>query len=329
MLRFIFSFALLLSFLTGRTQEKPLVMASASMWADMAENLGGDLIDVQTIVPVGGDPHIYDPTPDDARRVEKAELVLVNGLTFEGWILELVENSGTKARTVMITEGIAPIQSMQYENATDPHAWMDPTIGLKYIENIYQALLQLLPEQEDILSFNYKLYKENLQKLDEYCTNRILEIPENQRILITSHDAFQYYGRKYGLRLEAVLGTSTESDVQTSDVRRIEEILKKEPVPAIFIESTINPKMIQQLADDHSVVVGGQLYADSLGDEDSPASTYETMIKHNTDVIVDALKKARVSTESNETSSVSMWYFYLLAALVLIILFFLFNRRNA
>lgn len=304
-------------------QEKPLVVATASIMADMADNIGGDFIEVRSIVPIGGDPHIYDATPEDAKLAESADLILMNGLTFEGWLGELIENSGSDASIVTITDGVDAISSLTYQNATDPHAWMDPQLGLVYIKNIHDALVILMPEHEEELTFNYNVYKQQLEDLHQYCKNRISEIPESQRILITSHDAFQYFGRKYGLQLEAIMGTSTDAEVQTSDIRRISDIISDSNVPAVFIESTINPKLLQQIADDNGAVIGGQLYSDSLSDEEGPASTYIKMIEHNTNVIVDALKKERVVSEDVQSTSLS---FYLLLGLSIItVIFFSFR----
>ncbi len=276
-------------------QDKKLVVATASMMGDMAENIAGGEVIVKTIVPIGGDPHLYEPTPKDAQLANKADLVLKNGLTFEGWLNDLIANSGTKAKTVRVTEGINPIESAAYKNSADPHAWMDASLGLVYIKNIKDALVELAPEHKETFEFNYGVYKKQLEDLDHYIIDQIQTIPAAQRVLITSHDAFQYYGRKYGIRLEAILGTSTDAEVQTSDIMRLNKVIQSSKVPAVFIESTINPKLLEQLAKDNDIKVGGQLYADSIGDKDSPAPSYIDMLKYNTDVIVKALSEQHVS----------------------------------
>ncbi len=271
--------------------EKPLVIATASMIADMVQNIGGEFINVKCIVPIGGDPHIYEPTPGDAILASKADLVLKNGLTFEGWLSELIENSGTKADIVRVTEGIEPITSLSYKNAPDPHAWMDVELGIVYAENIKNALVDLLPDRKKEIQFNFNAYKSTLQSLHQLIQDKIAKIPKARRILITSHDAFQYYGRKYGLKLEAALGTSTDAQVQTSDIKRLNKVIASSGVPSIFIETTVNPKLIKQIAEDNNVDIGGKLYSDSLGDEDSEAPTYVDMLKYNTETIVSALTK--------------------------------------
>lgn len=273
----------------GQTEQRPLVVASASMFADMTEVISGNLIDVKMIVPIGGDPHIYEPTPSDAQLVARADLVLRNGLTFEGWIDELVINSGFKGRITTITQGIEVIESEEYENSADPHAWMSARNGLIYLKNIRDALVTLAPEYEAEFNFNYQIYRQQLEDLDQEIETTLASIPRHKRILITSHDAFRYFGRRYGVQVEAVLGTSTDADVQTSDIRRLTRVLQETEVPALFIESTINPKLLKVLAEDNNVVIGGSLYADSLGDKGGPAGTYLDMLRHNAQTIAEGL----------------------------------------
>jgi len=301
-------------------QEKKTVVATASMMADMATNIGGGMVNVECIVPIGGDPHLHEPTPKDAQMVNKADLIIMNGLTFEGWLNELIENSGTKANTIRITKGIEPIASAEYKNSADPHAWMDASLGLTYIKNIKDALVTLDPDNADIFEFNYGVYKKQLEDLDQYIKAEIQKIPAEKRVLITSHDAFQYYGRAYGIRLEAILGTSTDAEVQTSDIVRLNKVIKESKVPALFVESTVNPKLLKQLAADNDIQIGGQLYADSIGDEESPAPTYLDMLKHNTNTIVAALTRSPNSEQENipaDKDGNSWWLYGIIAGLLI------------
>jgi ABC-type Zn uptake system ZnuABC Zn-binding protein ZnuA len=283
--------------------QKPLVVTTASMFTDMAANIGGDLIEVTSIVPIGGDPHIYEPTPGDVRLLLRANLILQNGLTFEGWINELIKNSGTTAKVHTITEGIDPIVSTMHQNATDPHAWMEPVNGKIYALNIKNALLELLPQFTSQINAQYETYIAKLDELDRYIREQLSRIDTSKRILITSHDSFHYYGRRYGLRLESVLGTSTDADVRTSDLVRLNEVIRQHKIPAVFIESTINPKLLEQVASDNKIRIGGKLYSDSLGDENSPANTYINMIRQNTDVIVSGLTGTPAPDEPVNASS--------------------------
>ncbi|MEK7254343.1 MAG: zinc ABC transporter substrate-binding protein, partial [Bacteroidota bacterium] len=267
------------------------VVATASIFADMAENIAGGHLEIKTIVPIGGDPHIYEPTPADAQLIASADLILKNALTFEGWLDGLIANAGAKAKLVTVTEGIEPIRAVAYKNSTDPHAWMSAANGLIYIENIKNALVELDPDNREVYEFNYKTYRQQLEDLDRYIFEQVKKIPEQRRILITSHDAFQYYGKRYGIRLESVLGVSTDAEAQTSDIIRLNKVIRENRVPAVFIETTVNPKLLQQIASDNEVTIGGKLFSDSIGDKNSPAPSYLDMLKYNTDVIVAALSK--------------------------------------
>jgi ABC-type Zn uptake system ZnuABC Zn-binding protein ZnuA len=303
----------------GTAQDKPLVVSTASMIHDIAVHIGGDLFAYEMIVPIGGDPHIYEPTPSDAQLCSRANLILKNGLTFEGWILKLIDNSGTSAPSITVTEGVIPIASALHANATDPHAWMDASNGVIYAKNISEAMIQLLPQHTETLRQNYLSYKNALEELDRYIAQRIQSIPENKRILITSHDSFHYYGKRYGLRLESILGTSTDADVQTADIRRLNEVIRTSQVPAVFVESTINPKMLEQIAHDNNIAVGGKLFSDSLSDKDGPAATYIGMLRYNTDTIFEGLSKERNdNANSPNTTGGSTWLWVLLLAPVVL-----------
>jgi ABC-type Zn uptake system ZnuABC Zn-binding protein ZnuA len=328
----LFAGFLLLGFYSLSAQDSLNVVATASIFADMAKQIAGDApIRISSIVPIGGDPHMYEPTPADARLAAGADLVLMNGLTFEGWLSELIENSGTNAEIVLITEGITPIQSDRYVNATDPHAWMDALNGLIYLENVYQALVELDPANAEMYAFNYGVYRKQLEDLHTYIETQVASIPEKQRVLITSHDAFRYYGQRYGLRLESVLGVSTDAEVQTSDIVRLNKVISENAVPAVFIETTVNPKLLQQLAKDNDVRIGGTLFSDSIGDADSEAPTYLDMLLFNTNTIVEALSR-EVETaepdEAEETSGFPWWYYVIGGILLLGLPFLLFNTRS-
>ena len=290
MKQYLFTLFLLCSLVVSLlAQDKIKVISSASMFTDMAQNIMTDDFEITTIVPIGGDPHKYNARPSDATRVSKADIVIVNGLTFEGWITELIENAGTKAKIVTLTDGVTPISSLDYANSSDPHAWMDAENALIYIKNILDVCIEYKPDAKAELTANYDKYKAELIVLDQEIKDKIATIPAEKRILITSHDAFQYYGSKYGVRLEAIMGISTEAEAQTSDITRVSKVLKESNVPSVFVESTINPKMLKQIAMDNKVGIGGELFADSLDDPEKPAGTYVGMLRYNTNTIVDGL----------------------------------------
>lgn len=305
------------------SQDTLKVVASASIFADMAKNIGKDKVTATSIVPIGGDPHTYTPKPSDVKLVSEADIILINGLTFEGWIQELIDNSGTNAEIVLITEGITPITSQKYQNAADPHAWMDASNGLIYVQNITEALKAFDPLNIDYYQANYQTYSSQLKDLDGYIKRQIATIPDSQRVLITSHDAFQYYGRAYNVKLNAIMGISTESQAQTKDVVRIGKVIRENNVKAVFIESTINPRMLQTIAKDYNVKIGGELFSDSIGDEDSEAPTYLKMLKHNTDVITNALTGTSYSKTKIDSDTSNIWgYVMISVGLLLALLLF-------
>ncbi len=327
---------LLLAFNFIYANEKPKVVCTASMIWDIAQNIFGDKANVELIVPVGGDPHLYEPTPNDAQLVNSADLVLKNGLSFEGWLGKLIENSGTKADVVRVTEGVKTIKSLVYDNAEDPHAWMDLTNGIVYAKNIRDAAKKLIPKEASYFDQQYVKYEGKLKDADAYVIKRINEIPKDKRVLITSHDAFQYYGEKYGIVLESTMGTSTDADVQTSDMNAVYKKIKDTGVAAIFIESTVNPKLIKQIAKDLNVKIGGKLHADSIGEKGTPGDTYITMLTNNTDIIVDALKgtsnsntgTTETKTDSTPKDSGFNMIYGLLGLIILLGILFMFIRKK-
>ncbi len=289
--------------------EKPHVVATASMIMDMAKNIGKEHVQVSCIVPIGGDPHIYKPTPKDAKLVVNANLIFKNALTFEGWLDELIENSGTKAAVVTVTKGVNTIKSETY-NSPDPHAWMDVKNGIIYAENIKNALVTLVPAQKQAFEDNFAAYKKELEALDAYIVESVNSIPAEKRILVTSHDAFQYYGKRYGLQLESVQGISTDGDIQTKDVLHLQEVIKASKVPVVFVETTVNPKVLQQIAKDTGTSIGGKLLSDSLGDEKTGGDTYIKMLRHNTDLVVEGLKSEKVEAPSIEEENTATNYIF-------------------
>ena len=262
-----------------QAQESIKVVATTTFIADFAQVIAGPDIEVVSLMPVGGDPHIYDPVPGDAKRIAEANLILKNGLTLEGWLDEMIDNSGTLALVETVTGGIKPIQSSEHENAYDPHAWMDVKNAIIYARNIRDALIAVDPTHAEGFKARFEAYKIELEKLDAYVELRVQEIPQEQRIIATTHDAFRYYGNRYGFRVESVLGTSTDAEVRIEDINHLAKQIENYRIPAVFVESTISPKLLQELAQGLGIKVGGKLFADSLGDEESGAETYLKMIR--------------------------------------------------
>jgi len=220
-----------------------------------------------------------------------------------------------------MTEGVSALRSQKYQNSVDPHAWMDVSNGLIYIKNIWQSIVELDPENEAYYTKNYEAYKKEITELDQYITDEIRKIPLDKRVLITSHDAFAYYGQRYGIRVEALMGISTEAQAGTNDMTRVIKAINENKVPAIFVESTINPKLIQQIAADNEVSIGGELFADSIGDAESHGNGYTEMLRHNTDTIVKALTGNQTEASAankHEHEDKNNWWLYLVAGLLLV-----------
>ncbi len=302
--------------------EKPKVVVTTTIIKDITMQIAGDLVEVESLVPTGGDPHLYEPIPQDAIKIVKANLILMNGLTLEGWLNEFIENSGTKATVINTTKGVDPIVSDQYANSPDPHAWMDASNGIIYAENIKNALIALNAENTATYESNFEAFKTRIEALDIRLKELILTIPADKRVLVTSHDAFKYYGRKYGLQLESILGTSTDAQAQTQDINRLYRVIKETGIPAIFVESTINPRTLRQIAKDTKVKIGGTLYADSLGAPDGEAGTYEKMLLTNTETIVNALTgKVNLEEIDNSDETDGSGYSPISITLIIILLF--------
>jgi ABC-type Zn uptake system ZnuABC Zn-binding protein ZnuA len=330
MKKILLAFCLLVS-ISITAQDKLKVVSTASMIYDMAINISGDLVDNELIVPIGGDPHKYEPRPSDAKLIADADQIFMNGLTFEGWLLKLINNSNTSATVDTVTNGIKPIGHSKYAEAYDPHAWMDVSLSIKYIDNILNALVKLDPENKRTYIDNHADYKAKLEELDKYIQNRIQEIPKENRIIITTHDAFAYYGKRYGLRLEALMGISTETDATSQDMVRVSKAIKEFNVPALFVESTINPKIVEQIAKDNNISIGGELYTDSIGGPETEGNSYYNMMKHNTDTIVEALKGNKNSetkyTSQSEGSNLLMYIGVSVLLLILLLIIILkFNK---
>lgn len=331
LLKLKLSFVLFCSLTLGLSaQDKPTIVTTTSMMYDMITVIGGEDVNAVSLVPVGGDPHLYEPTPTDAQTVVKADLIIMNGLQLEGWLTEFVENSGSMAKVVIATEGITPIASGDYEGSPDPHVWTDPTLGAQMAANITQALNELMPDRANTFGQRFSTYEAELLSLDKEIEKQIKSIPADKRVVVTNHDAFQYFGKRYGLRLAALKGISTEADVQTSDLTELSKIIKETGTKAIFVESMINPQMMEQIAKDNGVRIGGKLYSDSLGPRDSEAGSYIGMLKSNVKTIVSALtaetpdNEEKIATESN-----SSWlYTGLIAAILLLAGAFFMLRAN-
>lgn len=286
------------------------VVTSTSVFQDMIQNTGGEFVEVKSIVPRGSDPHRYEPKPSDVNLCRDADIIMINGLHLEVWIEKLIKNSQIQANVVIITEGIEAVKS---QKSTDPHAWMTAKNGIIYAENIAAALTRLRPDLKTEINANLKAYSNKLKDLDDFIHAEIAKIPAPGRILVSNHDAFQYFGKQYDMQLVPLMGISTEAEPKTSDIIRIMQAVKKSGIRAIFVETSVNPRTMEQLAADLRISLGGSLYSDSLGETDSPAGTYIGMLKTNTDIIVKALlPRGNESLAAPESSNHFLPVYYVL-----------------
>jgi len=274
----------------GGKRNKPLVIATTTIIADIAQEIAGDRVEVYGIMPIGGDPHVYQPVPGDARMIVRSDLVLLNGLQLEGWLTDLVRHAGGTRPMIEVTEGITPLVDEDRRGEPDPHAWSDVRNMHYYVENIVRGLLKIDPEGEAYYTGRADEYKLKLDELDAWVREQIETLPDERRILVTSHDAFRYFGEAYNVRVMALQGISTEAQPQTKDVVQLVQTLQKYDIPAVFIETSVNPKMLEQIARDAGARIAGELFSDSLGHPDHEGGTYLGMVRHNVRTFVDAMK---------------------------------------
>lgn len=268
----------------------PKVVCSTTIIYDIAKNIIGNNATIQCIMPIGGDPHTYEPIPSDASKIADADIVFKNGLFLEGWLDKFLQNTPQNVVIVDLSEGIMPIQNINLHSSPDPHVWMNPRNGKIMAYNICKNMQKYDPKNEQIYEQNYTIYAQKLEDLYAQIVIKIQSIPDKKRLLITTHDAFRYYGNAFGLKVESAMGISTDAEVLLEDMNRLTTLIKKNNISAIFIESTINPKFFEQLAQDNHIQIGGKLFADSIGDSTSTGYDYIHMLAANTDVIVNGLQ---------------------------------------
>jgi len=267
------------------------VVASFSILGDMVGRVGGDRVALTTIVGPNADTHVYDPTPADAAAVGKAKVFFVSGLGFEGWMDRLVEATGYKGALVVASEGVSSRQMDEDgETITDPHAWQSLSNGLTYVDNISKGLCAADPEGCPTYEANARSYEAEITALDAEVKAQIASVPEAKRKVITTHDAFGYFGAAYGVQFEAPEGVSTESEASAADVAKLIEQIRSEGVSALFIENMSDGRLIEQIARETGAKLGGELYADALSRPDEGAATYLDMFRHNVSLLVPAMK---------------------------------------
>jgi zinc/manganese transport system substrate-binding protein len=266
-------------------QTRIKVVATTSILGDFVKNVGGDRIEVTTLVGPNSDAHVYSPSPVDAKKLHDAQVVVVNGLGLEGWMTRLVQASGTKAATVIATKGITP-RKMEDEHKpgrmiTDPHAWQSIANAKVYVANIRDGLIKADPAGKDAYEANAKTYTAKLDDVEKEVKAAIATIPADHRRIITTHDAFGYFGDAYGMAFVAPEGVSTESEPSAKDVAKIIQQIRAQKIPAVFLENVSDPRMMEQIAKESGAKIGGTLFSDALSDANGPAATYVDMMRNN------------------------------------------------
>lgn len=274
---------------SAAAQARPLkVVTTFSILAGITQEIAGPAAEVVALVGPDGDAHLFEPSPANVKALSEADLVVANGLGLEPWLDRLVAAAGARGKLVLASAGVTPRME---DRAADPHAWQDLANGRRYAANIAQALAAAAPEQGAAITARAADYDRRLDQLDGWVRAQIATLPEAQRRIITTHDAFGYFGQAYGVTLLAAQGLSTEAEPTSRDVARLVRQIKQAKVRAVFLENMSDPRLIRALAHDAGAVVGGTLYADALSAADGPAPSYEAMFRHNVAVLVAAMAK--------------------------------------
>jgi len=273
-------------------------VATTSIVADAVREVGGDRVEVTGLMGPGVDPHLYRASEGDVRRMSEADIVFYNGLHLEGRMSELFAEMGARGiRTVAVAEAIdtaSLLRPPEFEGAFDPHVWMDVGLWRLAVARIADALAELDPTHAETYRARAAAYGVRLDSLDAWVRSRVEEVPEAIRVLVTAHDAFNYFGRAYGFHVRGLQGISTVAEAGTADVQALARYVAEARIPALFVESSVSPRSIEAVqaavrARGFDVRLGGSLYSDALGGVGSGAETYEGMIRHNTETIVSAL----------------------------------------
>jgi len=282
---------------SAQTPKLPVV-ASFSIVGDFVREVGGDRVEVTTLVGPNGDAHVYQPSPADAKRLAGAKLVVVNGLGFEGWLDRLVKASGTRAAVAVASQGVKPLERTDDDHdakggkggkhdhghdhgAIDPHAWQNVANAKIYVANIRDSLSAADPDGREAYAARATAYLAKLDALDAEIRAAVARIPADRRRIVTSHDAFAYFGNAYGIAFLSPQGVSTEAEVSARNVARIIRQIRADRIPAVFMENISDPRLTDRITKETGAKIGGRLYSDALSAQDGPAGTYIDMMRSN------------------------------------------------
>ena len=303
LLRALFCSVISFGFVTAATaQDKVQVVATFSIIGDFAKQIGGDGIELTTIIGPDGDAHVYEPRPSDAIAVARADVVLVNGLMFEGFLARLVEASATDAPIVELTKGVDIVEdplgghydfvggeAVFHAAPNDPHAWQSVRAAQVYVDNIAEAFCSADADGCQTYQANATAYKEELAALDAEVRQAIADLPENKRVVVVAHHAFRYFEDEYGITFLSPQAVSTESEASAADVAGLVRQVREQSASAVFAENISNARLVEQIAAEAGLPLGGVLYSDALSGPDGPASSYIELIRTNVSTITSAL----------------------------------------
>jgi zinc/manganese transport system substrate-binding protein len=271
------------------------VLASFSILGDLVQVVGGDRVAVTTLVGPDEDAHVFEPKPADAKNLVQTKLLVTNGLGFESWVQKLAKSSGYKGPVLVASQGVKPrtlpAEKGQSQPETDPHAWQDPTHVILYVRNIATALGKADPAGASTYTANSEAYVKDLQALDSWAKEQFAAIPPAKRKIITSHDAFGYFGAHYKVAFLAPQGISTEAEPSAKQVAQLIRQIQREKIKAVFFENMSHSKLLAQLSKDAGVTVGPELYVDALSKADGPATSYLKLMRYNVTQLADGMRK--------------------------------------
>lgn len=267
------------------------VVASFTVLADIVKQVGGEHVSVTSLVGPDGDPHTFEPTPQDSQALATADVVFVSGLGLEGWMDRLVSASGYKGKPVVASRGVST-RSMEEEGktVTDPHAWNSMHNGVIYATNVMNTLIKADPQDADAIRHSGEKYIQQLQALDSWAKTTFAAIPVAKRKVLTSHDAFGYFGQRYGVTFLAPVGFSTEAEASASAVGGLIKQLQAGHIHTYFIENQTDPRLVKQIASATGAQPGGELYPEALSQRSGPAATYVAAFRHNVEVMARSMK---------------------------------------
>jgi len=278
--------------------QRPIrVVTTIGMITDIVQVVGGERVQVTGLMGPGVDPHLYKASEGDVIRMAEADLVFYNGLHLEAKLAEVLEKMEGRIKTVAVTNDIdrsALLAPPEFEGAYDPHVWFDVTLWMKAVEEVRDTLIEVDPEHADLYHANAENYLTELNEIHDYVKAQAEKVPPEQRVLITAHDAFNYFGRAYDFEVRGLQGISTASEAGTADVQALAEFIAERKIPAVFVESSVSPRTIEAVqaavrAKGFQVEIGGELFSDAMGNPGTLEGTYTGMVRHNIDTIVSSL----------------------------------------